>query len=114
MKCARPQTGSRPGKWLVANSAFCRVARFAPSRFRCTQLHLVAPSCIKTFSVASFVGFYLSIAFTLSSFALGEPQYVETSSSPGSLLIADGSTSATLFVESNDFAGVVRAASDLQ
>src|SRR5262249_6466231 len=51
---------------------------------------------------------------TLSGFALGQPQYVENRASPDSFLIADGSGVATLFVDTNDFPGVIRAVNDLQ
>jgi hypothetical protein len=49
-----------------------------------------------------------------SCFALGQPQYIESRASPGSFLIADDATLATLFVDAEDFPGVVRAATDLQ
>jgi len=50
----------------------------------------------------------------LSVFALGQPQYVENRPRPGSFLIADDSNVATIFVDTNDFPGVIRAAGDLQ
>jgi hypothetical protein len=52
--------------------------------------------------------------YVLSAFGLGQPQYVETTRSPGSFLIADDSNLAVLLVDTNDFPGVVRAVSDLQ
>src|SRR6266481_4092975 len=50
----------------------------------------------------------------LSAFALGQPEYVEDRVSPGSFPIADDSNLATLFVDTNDFPGVVRTVQDLQ
>jgi hypothetical protein len=48
------------------------------------------------------------------AFSLGQPQYVENHPSPGSFLVADNSSVATVFVDTNDFPGVVHAATDLQ
>jgi len=45
---------------------------------------------------------------------LAQPQYVENRPSPGSFLIATDSTLATLFVDTNDFPGVIRAVHDLR
>jgi len=50
----------------------------------------------------------------VATFGLGQTQYIGGSASPGSFLIADASVLATLFVEPNDFPGVIRAATDLQ
>src|SRR5690349_20821994 len=50
----------------------------------------------------------------LSAFALGQPQYVESHASPGSFPIARDASLAALFVDTNDFPGVVRAVEDLQ
>jgi hypothetical protein len=51
---------------------------------------------------------------SFSSSALGQPKYIENRASHGSFPIADGSNVATLFVDANDFPGVIRAATDLQ
>jgi hypothetical protein len=48
------------------------------------------------------------------AFALGQPQYVDTRSTSGCFPIVDEAVVATLFVDTNDFAGVIRAANDLQ
>src|SRR5258708_51677 len=50
----------------------------------------------------------------LPAFALGQPQYVESQASPGSFLFAHDANLAVLFVDTNDFPGVVRAVDDLQ
>ena len=52
--------------------------------------------------------------FILNSFALGQVQYVEKIGGPGSFPIVQQGTAASLFVDSNDFAGVIRATDDLQ
>ena len=52
--------------------------------------------------------------FILNSFALGQVQYVEKIGGPGSFPIVQQGTAASLFVDSNDFAGVIRATGDLQ
>ena len=46
--------------------------------------------------------------------ALGQTQYVETIPHPGGFAIAKSQTLATIYVDSHDFAGVLRAAADLQ
>src|SRR5438445_11769345 len=48
------------------------------------------------------------------AFGLGQPRYVETRFSPGCFTIVDDAGVATLFVDTNDFPGVVRAVGDLQ
>ncbi len=47
---------------------------------------------------------------------LGRSHYVETASHPGSFTIAqgEGKTLATICVDAQDYAGVIRAANDLQ
>jgi Glycosyl hydrolase family 115/Gylcosyl hydrolase family 115 C-terminal domain len=52
--------------------------------------------------------------FVRDSFALGQAQYVENVSRQNSFPIVQGNAAASLYVDSNDFAGVVRAANDLQ
>ncbi|MBZ5681347.1 MAG: glycosyl hydrolase 115 family protein [Acidobacteriia bacterium] len=54
------------------------------------------------------------LALVPSAHALGQKSYIETVRRPGSLIIAHGKALATIFVDSNDYAGVVRAAHDLQ
>jgi len=54
------------------------------------------------------------LSFTQSSFALGQARYVETVHRPGSFVVAQGRTLASIYVDPNDYAGVARAASDLQ
>jgi hypothetical protein len=46
--------------------------------------------------------------------ALGQAPYVETTTSPGSFPVCAASSVAAICVDTNDFAGVVRAAGDLQ
>jgi hypothetical protein len=56
------------------------------------------------------------LAFTCSSpaaFALGEPNYVETSAAPGSFPLV-GDAPASILVDTNDWAGVIRTANDLR
>jgi hypothetical protein len=48
------------------------------------------------------------------SFALGQFQYVEKADGPGRFPIVQNNTAANLFVDTNDFAGVVRAAGDVR
>ncbi len=52
--------------------------------------------------------------FIPNSFALGQVQYVEQVNRPGSFPIVQQGVAAKLYVDSNDFAGVIRAADDLQ
>jgi hypothetical protein len=46
--------------------------------------------------------------------ALGQPRYVETAARAGSFPIAQERTCATIYVDAGEFAGVIRAAGDLQ
>jgi hypothetical protein len=54
--------------------------------------------------------------FTLaqSAFAIGQVQYVESERAPGSFALVQDKVTATISVDSNDWAGVVRAANDLR
>jgi hypothetical protein len=52
--------------------------------------------------------------FIPNGFALGQVQYVENVSHPGGFPIVQPGVAANLYVDSNDFAGVIRAANDLQ
>ena len=56
----------------------------------------------------------LILVFSGSAFAIGQTRYVETVPSAGSFAIAQGKATATLCVDSSDWAGVVRAVGDLQ
>ena len=49
-----------------------------------------------------------------ASFGLGQERYVETVSHPGSFAIAQGGVAASIYVDANDYPGVIRAAHDLQ
>ena len=49
-----------------------------------------------------------------AAFGLGQPRYVETSPRPGSFAIVNRGQASAVFVDSGDYAGVVRAAGDLQ
>jgi len=56
---------------------------------------------------------YLS-ALAPVAFPLGQPGYVENASHAGSFTIAKPGAVASLYVDSDDYAGVIRAAGDLQ
>ena len=49
-----------------------------------------------------------------SAFGLGQPRYVETTFHPGSFTIAKPGGAASLCVDGEDYAGVVRAVGDLK
>ena len=53
-------------------------------------------------------------SFAQPGFALGQARYVEYVHRPGSFAIAQGRTLASIYVDPNDYAGVARAARDLQ
>jgi hypothetical protein len=55
-----------------------------------------------------------AVWFSPRGHALGQPRYVETAPAAGSFRLAREATVATLAVDDDDFAGVVRAAHDLQ
>ncbi|MEI9963022.1 MAG: hypothetical protein WDM76_18490 [Limisphaerales bacterium] len=60
--------------------------------------------------LSAFIIFLLAC----DSFALGQIQYVENAKSKGSFPIVQGKVAANIYVDANDFAGVIRAAGDLQ
>jgi hypothetical protein len=64
----------------------------------------------KIFPLAGLVLFI----FIPNGFALGQVQYVENVDGPGGFPIVQPGVAANLYVDSNDFAGVIRAANDLQ
>jgi hypothetical protein len=55
-----------------------------------------------------------SVAFPSRGFALTQPRYVETTPASGSFRLVHNGAAAMLYVESGDYAGVVRAARDLK
>jgi hypothetical protein len=57
------------------------------------------------------VGLFISVIHAL---ALGQIRYGQTAAGPGSFPIVQSGAAATLFVDTNDFAGVIRAAGDLR
>jgi hypothetical protein len=58
--------------------------------------------------------FFCHLMLASRVFALGQVQYVEFNSAKDSFPIVEKGTAANLYVDTNDFAGVVRAAGDLQ
>ena len=56
----------------------------------------------------------LALALPGGAYAIGQASYVEHASRPGSFPLAQAETCATLYVDSRDYPGVVRAAADLQ
>ncbi len=54
------------------------------------------------------------LALCPSVFALGQAQYVETAGSSGSFAMVQAKTAATIYVDAQDWPGVLRAANDLQ
>jgi Glycosyl hydrolase family 115/Gylcosyl hydrolase family 115 C-terminal domain len=64
---------------------------------------------------SSFVlALVLIVAHLSSTYGLGDLRYVDTQFNPGSFPLANETGLANLFVDTNDFAGVIRAAGDLQ
>src|ERR1017187_1941573 len=57
---------------------------------------------------------FLCLATPHDCLALGQIQYVETTSSPGSFPVCAADAPAVISMDTNDFAGVVRAANDLR
>ena len=53
-------------------------------------------------------------AFSGECFAIGQAQYVQAVRSPGGFPVAQGKDAATIYVDSTDWPGVLRAAGDLQ
>ena len=52
--------------------------------------------------------------FPHAIFAIGQQQYVTSIAQPGSFAIAQGNSTASIYVDSQDWPGVIRAAGDLQ
>src|ERR1017187_585074 len=55
----------------------------------------------------------LSLCLVGKAFALGQARYVETVKASGSFPLVEATAAATVYVDSGDYAGVVRAAGDL-
>jgi hypothetical protein len=64
--------------------------------------------------IASRLLLLVLAACPVHAFALGQPQYVETTPDPGSFRLVHQGAAANLYVDPSDYAGVVRAAHDLQ
>ncbi len=67
-----------------------------------------------TTAVRALAGIIVFLACASNGFALGQKQYVETSRRTGDFVIAQRQSLATIYVDPNDHAGVVRAVNDLQ
>ncbi|MGD0387454.1 MAG: glycosyl hydrolase 115 family protein [Tepidisphaeraceae bacterium] len=64
----------------------------------------------RAFLIAGFS--FLMLAHTC--FGIGQVGYIETARGPGSFVIAEAKTASALYVDPDDYAGVVRAVGDLQ
>jgi hypothetical protein len=53
-------------------------------------------------------------AASAAAFGLGQPRYVRNTPSPGGFAIVNAKTAARIYVDKGDWAGVIRAAGDLQ
>lgn len=67
----------------------------------------------KSLSLKIILGASL-ICMSTFSFALGEASYINTSEKNGDLVLVDAKSTATLYVDQQDYAGVIRAAKNLQ
>jgi hypothetical protein len=66
-------------------------------------------------AVLPMVGSFLcALVCSPAIFALGQTRYVEFAATPGSVRLASDGTGAQIVVDSQDYAGVLRAARDLQ
>jgi hypothetical protein len=54
------------------------------------------------------------LALVSAGFGLGQPRYIETTPQPGSFALAERGTCASIYVDSRDHIGVIRAVTDLQ
>ena len=60
------------------------------------------------------LSFLLSLVCCQAAVAIGQPRYVEGIARPGSFPIAEGKMCAAIYVDGNEYPGVIRAAGDLQ
>jgi hypothetical protein len=66
-------------------------------------------------SPANYLVCLLSLLiFVPNCFAIGQPRYVETTPQPNDFAIVQGKTAANIYVDPDDYPGVVRAVNDLQ
>src|ERR1035437_2996411 len=56
--------------------------------------------------------FLLGLCLAANAFALGQARYVETVNASGSFPLVRAKSAAAVYVDSGDYAGVVRAAGD--
>ena len=65
-----------------------------------------------TRNISLLLGFCL-LVFARQSLALGGPQYVENSAGPDDFCVAQRDATALVYVDTNDYAGVLIAANNL-
>ena len=98
MKCGDDARGfhsrKRRGRCRVGNVVSCAEA-----------------GAIRAAFVLSLLGLFLLLS---GSFATGQVRYVKSVYEPGSFTIVQGKSVARIYVDENDYKGVVRAAGDLQ
>src|SRR5689334_3817900 len=61
-----------------------------------------------------FMALSCAVLCATTIYALGQPSYVEFSATPGSLQLVNNGIAAPILLDSQDYAGVIRAAHDLQ
>lgn len=75
------------------------------------------PSFLSTraarFGVSLTVAIATSLAGTQCAWALGQKQYVQFSPAPGSFTVVNANTTAKIYLDANEWPGVLRAANDL-
>ena len=74
----------------------------------------ITPAIHASFRAAAILLVLFLLASPAALFALGQEKYVETIRHPRAFSIANAEKLATIHVDANDYAGVVRAARDLQ
>jgi hypothetical protein len=93
----------RSGLNTALNRVNAELATKRPAYFAgAMKMHTLALTCLLWF------------AATGNSFALGEPQYVETTPQNDAFSICESRSTAAIRVDTNDFPGVIRAVGDLQ
>ena len=69
---------------------------------------------VKTFTKLLWLIFVCQVLFSSLCFAIGQEQYVETNPGKGGFCIAQKDSVADIYVDLNDYPGVIRATNDLK
>src|SRR6516225_9503219 len=72
------------------------------------------PSLTLRFITCATAAMFLALVLSSKAFALGQTPYVDTELNPRNFVIAHAQRATPIYVDPNDYPGVIRAVGDLQ